>query len=73
MIRSRELLFLVIFVDTFPYKLYAGRYNDEHPMHNFICFQAMAKGNSSDKINDTVATTLKLYHGMIEQWGGAPF
>jgi hypothetical protein len=27
------------------------------------------KGNSSDKINDTVATTLKLYHGMIEQWG----
>jgi hypothetical protein len=24
-------------------------------------------GNNSDKINDTVATTLKLYHGMIEQ------
>jgi hypothetical protein len=28
------------------------------------------KGNSSDKINDTVATTLKLYHGMIEQCSG---
>jgi hypothetical protein len=25
------------------------------------------KGSSSDMINDTVATTLKLYHGMIEQ------
>jgi hypothetical protein len=28
------------------------------------------KGNNSDKINDTVATTLKLYHGMIEQCSG---
>jgi hypothetical protein len=43
MIRNREFLFLVLFADAFPYKLYAGRYNDEDPMHDSIRFQTMAK------------------------------
>jgi hypothetical protein len=26
------------------------------------------KGKSSDRINDTVATTLKLYHSIVYEW-----